>query len=48
MIYDFSGGFNNATVMVADSGRVQFTKDKKYLLLILYDGENFENLKNNG
>ncbi len=45
MIYDFSGGFNNATVMVADSGRVQFTKDKKYLLLILYDGENFENLK---
>lgn len=46
MIYDFSGGFNNASVMVADSGRVQFTEDKKYLLLTLYDGETFENLKN--
>ncbi|HEY5589536.1 MAG TPA: LptF/LptG family permease [Paludibacter sp.] len=45
MIYDFSGGFDNATVMVADSGRVQFTKDNKYLLLSLYDGESFENLK---
>lgn len=46
MIYDFSGGFNNASVMVADSGRVKFTEDKKYLLLSLYDGETFENLKN--
>jgi lipopolysaccharide export system permease protein len=46
MIYDFSGGFENATVMVADSGRVQFTSDNKYLLLSLYDGESFENLKN--
>lgn len=46
MIYDFSGGFENATVMVSDSGRVQFTKDNKYLLLSLYDGESFENLKN--
>jgi len=45
MIYDFSGGFDNATVMVADSGRVQFTKDNKYLLLSLFDGESFENLK---
>ena len=45
MIYDFSGGFENATVMVADSGRVQFTADNKYLLLSLYDGESFENLK---
>ena len=45
MIYDFSGGFENATVMVADSGRVQFSQDNKYLLLSLYDGESFENLK---
>jgi len=45
MIYDFSGGFENATVMVSDSGRVQFTEDNKYLLLSLYDGESFENLK---
>lgn len=46
MIYDFSGGFDNATVMVSDSGRVQFTADNKYLLLSLFDGESFENLKN--
>ena len=45
MIYDFSGGFDNATVMVADSGRVQFSKDNKYLLLTLYDGESFANLQ---
>lgn len=45
MIYDFSGGFDNATVMVSDSGRVQFTADNKYLKLSLYDGESFENLK---
>ena len=41
MIYDFSAGFDNATVMVADSGRVHFTADNKYLLLSLYSGESF-------
>jgi len=46
MIYDFSAGFNNATVMVADSGEINLTEDKKYLLLSLYNGESFENLKN--
>lgn len=45
MIYDFSNGFENASVTVADSGRVQFTADKKYLLLTLYEGESFENLQ---
>jgi lipopolysaccharide export system permease protein len=45
MIYDYSNGFNNAAVMLADSGRIHFTADKKYLLLTLYEGENFENLK---
>jgi lipopolysaccharide export system permease protein len=45
MIYDFSSGFENASVTVADSGLVQFTADKKYLLLTLYDGESFENLQ---
>lgn len=44
MIYDLSKGFQDATVMVADSGRVYFTGDNKYLLLVLYDGESFENL----
>ena len=46
MIYDFSGGFENAMVTVADSGRVQFTNDNKYILLSLYDGESFSNLSN--
>jgi len=45
MIYNFSEGFDNATVMVADSGKIQFTEDNKYLMLSLYDGESFENLK---
>jgi len=45
MIYDYTNGFENATVTVADSGRVQFTADKKFLKLSLYNGESFENLK---
>lgn len=45
MIYDFSNGFNNATVMVADSGLINLTADNKYLLLTLMSGESFENLK---
>lgn len=45
MIYDFSQGFRNATVMVADSGRIYFSDDNKYLLLRLYSGESFENLQ---
>ena len=43
-IYDYSDGFKNAKVMVADSGQIYFTKDNKYLLLQLYAGESFENL----
>jgi len=44
MIYDYSNGFENASVTVADSGRVFFTRDNRYLLLRLYSGESFENL----
>lgn len=47
MIYDYSEGFQNATVMVADSGKIYFTDDNKYLLLQLYSGESFENLDRN-
>jgi lipopolysaccharide export system permease protein len=46
MIYDFSEGFNKASVMVADSGYIELTADKKYLVLTLYHGESFENFKN--
>lgn len=45
MIYDYSEGFQNATVMMADSGRVLLTEDNCYLKLCLYSGESFENLK---
>lgn len=44
MIYDHSEGFQNATIMVADSGQIYFADDNKYLLLRLYSGESFENL----
>lgn len=44
MIYDYSKGFRDATVMVADSGKIVFSDDKKYLVLHLYSGESFENI----
>lgn len=44
MIYDYSKGFKNATVMVADSGKILFTDDNRYLVFCLYNGESFENL----
>ena len=45
MIYDFSDGFDNARVTVADSGKLTASTDKQYLILTLYNGESFENLK---
>ncbi|RHJ93110.1 LptF/LptG family permease [Parabacteroides bouchesdurhonensis] len=46
MIYDFSEGFNNARVILADSGRLKTSANKLFLILSLYNGESFENLKN--
>jgi lipopolysaccharide export system permease protein len=48
MIYDYSQGFNNAQVIVADSGRLKMSVDKLYLILSLYSGEAFENLTDQG
>lgn len=45
MLYDFSSGFNNASVTTADTAFVKLTVDKMNLRLILINGENFENLK---
>ncbi|MBQ2440750.1 MAG: LptF/LptG family permease [Paludibacteraceae bacterium] len=45
MIYDFSQGFQNASVMVAESAKILFTEDKRHLVLCLYNGESFENLE---
>ena len=45
VIYDLTEGFKNSTVMLADSGKIYFTSDNKYLQLSLFNGESFENLK---
>ena len=45
MIYDYSQGFDNAMIVMADSGRLKSTPDKMHLILTLYSGESFENLK---
>ena len=44
MIYDYSEGFDNAKVMVADTGRLMSSADKHFLILDLKNGESFENL----
>lgn len=44
MIYDYSKGFDNATVIVADSGLLKTSADKLFLVLSLFNGESFENL----
>lgn len=44
-IYDFSDGFSNAVVMAADSGKLKSSEDKMSMVLMLYSGESFENLK---
>ena len=44
MIYDYSSGFEDAKVMVADTGRLRASTDKRFLVLDLINGESFENL----
>ena len=45
MIYRMNGGYDDAAVILADSGRIQTTEEKKHLLLMLYSGEWFENMR---
>lgn len=45
MIYDFTQGFNNASVTTADSVHIKLTEDKRNLVLQIHGGEQFENLK---
>ena len=45
MIYDMSAGFDNAMVILADSGYLAFTEDKTHIYLKLWQGESFENLR---
>ncbi len=48
MIYDFSRGQENSRVILADSGRFDFTEDRTRLFLHLHSGELFENMQNTG
>ncbi len=45
MIYDVSRGFENSSIILADSGKMTITPDKTHLFLRLWQGESFENLK---
>lgn len=45
MIYDVSKGFENSRIILADSGKMSITEDKTHLFLKLWDGEQFENLR---
>ena len=47
MIYDVSRGFDNARIILADSGNLKMADDKEHLFLQLYSGEQFENLREN-
>ena len=42
------GRFEDAAIILADSGMLQSTAEKKHLLLTLYSGEWFENMKATG
>ncbi len=48
MIYDYSEGFNNAQVIVADSGRLKVSTNKQFLILSLFEGKRFKNLNDQG
>ena len=47
MIYDVSNGYGYANIIVADSGKLSMTTDRKHLVLQLFSGESFEDLKDN-
>ena len=45
MIYRQNGNFDDHAIILADSGMLQSTEEKKHLLLTLYSGEWFENMR---
>lgn len=45
LIYDHSGGKANESVTVADSGLLRITDDKKFMVLTLFNGINYEETK---
>lgn len=47
IIYELSDGAANAHIILADSALLETSADKEHLLLHLYSGEQFENLRSN-
>lgn len=45
MIYRMNGSYEDQAIILADSGMLQSTAEKKHLLLTLYSGEWFENMR---
>lgn len=45
MIYRMNGSYEDAAIILADSGMLQATEEKKHLLMTLYSGEWFENMQ---
>lgn len=45
MIYRMTGSYEDQAIILADSGTLRTTADKKHLLLTLYSGEWFENMR---
>ena len=45
MIYRMTQSFEDAAIILADSGQLQSTAEKQHLLLTLYNGEWFENMR---
>lgn len=46
MIYRISSSFEDAAIILADSGNLAMTEEKQHLVLQLYSGEWFENMRN--
>lgn len=45
MVYRLTNSYEDATIILADSGKMVITSEKKHLLLYLYSGEWFENMQ---
>ena len=45
MIYQMTGSYEDQAIILADSGMLQSTAEKKHLLLTLWSGEWFENMQ---
>lgn len=47
IIYDVTRGMDNSRIILADSGKISFTQDKRHIYLQLHTGEMFENFRDN-